>query len=647
MENTSLICLPAEILGHIFQFLGTRDKVAISCTCVHLRRVSLDPSLWKTVKLSYLTSHGWKLLESLMKKNCTFIVNLYIHGLMSLTKIVGIVGRCCALQSLGLLIKAPQLTSPHIDALCNNLKNLKSLDVLVSVPPHEPVFSPKSLSAMSKLHHLALYMSHTHIPSQVDLLQCFDAWLKNRCRPQHVELHLSNQAPLSLSTLYMTWCTHIQMKSPMISCEGSGTFTLCLQCVRIGWQGSCKPTMQVTLNNGEESSSLHFKCVCQESLGMEMKSCMPVISYDGCHFANFVELVSIPNSFITTPHNLTHLDLSNITSLIPEQICHIAHSCPQLMVFCISGCFNALTHLCGLEVLVKCCQRLKYLGLSRISFSKINHIDFWKILSLTNLKSLTVSNCCFSCTSTAKTSASDSVFNNQDQLAVYCKKLSTLKGLELVCCNHYCDKSSCLPCSSISDSHLGLIQFFDHLTHLSITTTTSRGFPRAVSSIFSRCQLLQKFHLEYRSHHSGIGFGSITLPLPMRDVNVFGALTQLYLISSTYSIPDDLCASLGTIGKMTHLHLLVEHISMKSIEVLLKGNTKLISVAILMRKSHGKKFKEFIKHLTSNLNTCYAVLSGKCIVQDNCSRRNDRDLLLDMSSADFNSDLRPIWLSIM
>ena len=638
-SRLSLIDLPSEVIASIFHFLETRDVVAISCTCVHLRCVASETFLWKRVKVSYLKPRDLDVVGLLVKKRGQSIQNLHMHGSVPLGKALAVVGSCRALERLSLFLIKASITTLQIKALLSNITTIRSLSLLISASQLDSVLNHKS-SSMNILHHLALYVQ---TPIRMEPLLYLDAWAKNRCRPQHFELHLNYQLPVTLSSLYTMWHTRIQPHLPTPSCQEVSTFTLCLHCACTRYKGTCKPDFQIVVGDRDCPSVYSLHVLNQELLGTEVGGCIPIVTYNGKSLASFIPSVNLPSSVLSDLSKITHLNLSHLTSMIPQHVSYIAQSCHQLVALCMNGCSNAFHHLSGFEMLIEGCHRLKYLGISGISNSKVDCSNFWRILSLSQIRLLTVSNCFFNTTSPTKSPRKTS---EQDQLAMYFRKLTTLDHLELVCCNSLQDKPSCVSCSSISDSQLEFIHLFSNLVHLSMRTTTSRGFPKAMKHIFTDCQLIKKFRFEYRSLYSCLGFGSITLPCPNQEMMYFKDLTQLCLVSASYCIPDALCDLLGQLGKLTHLYLFVDHISMKAIEVLLRGNSKLTSVVILMQKSHGKSFKDFVKRLISASNTCYAVLAGQCVIQDNCSRKNDRDIQSDLSVVDLMSNLGPLWLPV-
>ena len=637
-SKLSLIDLPSEVIASILLFLDTRDVVAISCTCAHLRYVASETFLWKRVKVSYLKPSDLDVVGLLVKKRGQSIQYLHIHGSVPLGKALAVVGCCRALERLSLFLIKASITTLQIDTLLSNIATIRSLSLLISASQLASVLSRKS--SMNILHHLALYVQ---TPTRVEPLHYLDAWAKNSYRPQHFELHLNYQLPGTLSSLYTMWYTHVQPNLPTPSCQKVSTFTLCLQCVCTGYKGTCKPDFQIVVGGKDCPSVYSLYALNQELLGIEVGGCIPIVSHNGRSLASFIPSVNLPSLVFSDLSKITHLNLSHLTSMIPQHVSYIAQSCHQLVALCMNGCSNAFHHLSGFEMLIGGCHRLKYLGISGISNSKVDCVNFWRILSLSRIRLLTVSNCFFNITSPTKSPRKTS---EQDQLAMHFRKLMTLNYLELVCCNSLQNKPSCVSCSSISDSQLELIHSFSNLVHMSLRTTTTRGFPKAMKHIFTDCQLIKNLRFEYRSLYSCLGFGSITLPCPSQETMYYKGLTQLCLVSASYCIPDALCDLLGQLGKLTHLYIFVDHISIKAIEVLLRGNSKLTSVVILMRKSHGKSFKDFVKRLMSALNTCYAVLAGQCVIEDNCSRKNDRDIQSDLSVVDLMSDLGPLWLSV-
>lgn len=628
----SLSALPLECLDEILRCLSTRDVVAVGCSCSALRRVTSSSSrLWRRVCFSRVANEHEEVVRSLLKQYGHWAHSVHVSTTLPYGKIVKLLASCKSCTSLSLRFQSARSSSispVQLKALCSQLSCLKSVELWNRTSNAACLTDVVSLlSGLTNLDDATLHLSGVHPGT---LLQ---AWVSLRCRPRCISLHTDfsqdDLLPQMLSLLkgHSSWT---------MSVAESSTFTCCVSCADPLEADMCKPEIQVSLG----ANTAPFVMIPIQSLSIPVKGSCSLVQTTLRTVAVFTaeEMPSvIPCTW--NLHVVTHLNLSKLRVLEASDILsHVAESCKELMALNVSGSVGVMLNLAGLQSVILHCSKLRFIDVSGIPIANADVAHFWEILSSSSLTHLTVGNCSLSSANSLAVGQATRPLQEcpNDDVWAICSSLTSLQALELRCCNVAAKKHVCLSCSAFSASQLAKVQVFAHLSYLACYTSTVK--PYSLKSILSECRALQCLRFEYRSMQLQAGGGSLCLPGP--SPGLYASLTQLCIVSTVLTLSDDICEALGQNGKLTHIFLLIQAMSLKAIEQLLRGNRRLAAVQIIFMSFLGKHFKTFVQKLSSDFKDHYAVQCGRFTIKDNCLRQVN---LLSAMTADVNSNLGTLW----
>ena len=628
----SLLALPLECLEEILGYLSTRDVVAVGCSCNALRSVTTSSSkLWRRVCFSRVTSKQEEVVWGLLKQHGHWAHSVRVSATLPFGKLVKLLAPCKSCASLSLCFQSARnsgISPVQLKALCSQLICLKSVDLWNKTSNATCLTDVVSLlSGLANLDEATLHLSSVH---PVTLLQ---AWLSLHCRPRHISLHTDFSQDDLLQQMLSLLKRH---SSCTMSLVESTVFTCCVSCADPLQTDMCKPEIQVTLG----ASTAPFIVIPIQSLSIPVRGSCSLVQTTHRTVAVF-STEEVPSVVPRTwnLHVVTHLNLSKLCVLEASDILSlVAESCKELVALNVSGSVGVLMNLAGLQSVIQNCLNLKFIDVSGIPIANADVTHFWEILSSSSLTHLTVGNCSLSSAKSLSLgqAARPLQDNPNDDAWAICSSLTSLHALELHCCNVAAKKHVCWNCSTFSDSQFAKVQVFTHLSYLACYTSTLK--PHSLKPILSECCALQCLRFEYRSMQLQAGSGSLYLPGP--SPGLYESLTQLCIVSTVLTLSDDICEELGQNGKLTHIFLLIQAMSLKAIEQLLRGNHRLAAVQMMFMSFLGKHFKAFVQELSSDLNDYYAVQCGRFTIKDNCLRQIN---LLSAMTADVASNLGTLW----
>ena len=628
----SLPSLPLECLEEILGRLSTRDVVAVGCSCRALRRVTSSSSrLWRRVCFSYVANEHEDVVRSLLKLYGHWVHSVHVSTTLPYGKPVKLLALCNSCTSLLLRFQSARSSSispVQLKALCSQLICLKSVELWNRTNNAACLTDVVSLiSGLTNLDEATLHQSSVH---PVTVLQ---AWIRLRCRPRCISLHTDFKQDDLLHQMLSLLKGH---SSWTMSVAESSTFTCCVSCADPPQADMCKPEIQVSLG----ASTAPFIIIPIQSLSIPVKGSCSLVQTPHRTVAVFsAEEVPSVIPCIWNLHTVTHLNLSKLCALEGSDILlHVAESGKELVALNVCGSVGVMVNLAGLQSVVQNCLNLKFIDVSGIPIANADVAHFWESLSSSSLTHLTVSNCSLSSARSLAVGQAAKPLQecpNDDAWAI-CSRLTSLHALELRCCNVAAKKHVCLSCSAFSDGQLAKVQVFAHLSYLACYTSTVK--PHSLRSILSECRALQYLRFEYRSMQLQAGSGSLCLPGP--SPGLYASLTQFCIVSTVLTLSDDVCEALGQNGKLTHVFLLIQAMSLKAIEQLLRGNHRLAAVQMMFMSFLGKHFRTFVQKLSSDLKEYYAVQCGRFTIKDNCVRQIN---VLSTMTADVNSSLGTLW----
>lgn len=625
----SLPALPLECLEEILGYLSTRDVVAVGCSCSRLHRVlSTSSRLWRRVCFPHVAGEQEDAVRSVLKQYGHWAHSTHLSTSLPYGKVVKLLAPCRACVSLSLRIQSARNTSispVQLKALCSQLTCLKSVELWNGTSSATCLMDVVSLiSGFTNLDEVILHMSGVH---PVTLLQ---AWISLHCHPRRISLHTDCSQDSILNQLL-----HV-LKGHSVSTAETSIFTCCMSCADPAPADRCKPEIQVSLG----TDTAPFTVTPIHSLAIPVSGSCSLVQ-DARRTVAVFSTEEVPSIIPCTGslHTVTHLNLSKLCMLeASDVLSHVAESCKELVALNISGSVGVVANLAGLQSVVLNCLNLKFIDVSGIPVANTDVAHFWEIVASSSLTHLTVSNCLLCPAKSLPVRHSkkpQQETRNDDAWALY-RRLTSLQALELCCCNVAAKKFVCLSCASFSDVQLAKVHEFSRLSYLACYTSAVK--PHSLKSILSECHALQYLRFEHRSMQLQAGSGTLCMPGP--SPGLCASLTQVCIVSTALTLSDDFCETLRRNGKLTHIFLLIQAMSLKAIEQLLRGNRRLIAVQMMFMLPLGKEFKTFVQRLSADLKDCYAVQCGRFTIKDNCVRQVNP---LSAMMVDNNSNLGNLW----
>ena len=608
-DNFSI--LPAEILVYIFCLLPTiRDKAKLRYVSRRIRLASETPLLWTDFVWPFYGTHEERCVSGILKA-CGGCIKLlsFPNYMPAPSKLVKMLHHCRNVTklSLGTCMPANQL-----EKIVLNMSQLQMLEV--HWKPH--LISPLLLiAAKLQLVELTMYRHFGYDNSEGIHYMYVEEYVNVHCTPPNFNV-VTKMCPHLVKCLVFEW---MHMWNPRVpaGCTGNIKF---YDSLKVPLNVSCSiPDFQ--LQFGQSAKLPFIKPSKFRLLGFDkdlliLTDC--TINSKKSHKAfaiatekyfGYDDVISISDSQLnTTIHSLncvTHFDASNFNLLFSGHLEQLSVSCPHLLQLSLQNNPHCLKSLAGLRSIAKCSPNLQGLNLSGVHIDNIeDHLELWKILGEFDLTNLVAELCIM------HGFGENNAF--EQKLICLLKECLSLKVLECNLCT--CEASSFwISCLQYYPECL-LFGNFSSLVHCGLY-----GFRGAfLENLLSKCEVLT--HVKYVYYDM---FNFLNTPAHNPE------LRQLCIEADNSVIGEHFLDTVSSHGKLEHVVLSVESITVEGIQVLIKNSSKLITFHMYIFedicKEGGKKVNPV--SFTSTLKKAFPgrklfAIGGLKIVQGNMYRKS-------------------------
>ena len=235
----------------------------------------------------------------------------------------------------------------------------------------------------------------------------------------------------------------------------------------------------------------------------------------------------------------------------------VAVACPNLQRLNLESNYDCLRPLRGLRMVANHCRDLRGLSIKCISVLDMeSQIGLWDIVSSMSLTDLVADVC---------TLQSDS---DNAQLISFFQKCSTLRALQ---CESFYDEV-CSVCIN-AEVKWSLLSHFPSLKYCNMPG----DHPSVVQDIISGCKELEVFRCEP------------VVSLLISSVFT-SSLQQIYIQSHSTNIPDIFMETVSAHGRLLHVALLVNSLTIQGIIILIRNSPELLTFAICASSIVFNKF---------------------------------------------------------
>ena len=552
--------LPADVLVYIFCLLPTmRDKAKLRYVSRRVRLASETPSLWAEFVWPFYGTHEERCVSGILKTCGEYIKLLsfpnYVPAPSKLAKMLYHCRNVTKL-SLGTCMSAAN----QLEKIVENMTQLRMLEV--HWKPH--LITPLLLiAAKLRLVELTMYRHFGYDNSEGIHYMYVEEYVNLRCTPPNLNV-VTKICPHLVKCLVFEW---MNMWNPRIpaGCTGNVKF---YDSLTVPLNISCSiPDFQ--LQFGQSAKLPFVKPSKFRSLGFDedlliLTDCTRDSNKSHKAFAISTEkyfgydhVISISDSQLNTGiHSLncvTHFDASNFNLLFSGHLEQLSVSCPDLQQLSLKDNPHCLKSLAGLCSIAKHSPNLQGLNLSGVHINNIeDHLELWKILSELKLTHLAAELCIM-----------HGFGENDDfeqKLICLLKKCLNLKALECNLCT--CEASKFwISCFQYYPECL-LFGYFPLLAYCGLY-----GFQGAfLVNLLSKCETLT--HVKYVYYDM---FHILNIPAHNPS------LQQLCIEADNSAVGEHFMDTISSHGKLEHVVLSVESITVKGIHVLIKNSSNLVT----------------------------------------------------------------------
>ena len=537
----NILNLPVELLLYIVSFLPTmRDKVKLRYISQKLRVISETPSLWSIFVWPYYDFREESSLMRSLKACGRFIKKLDFPDHVAPPTLFKMLEHCRNVTDLNLPV-VTELDSEQLRIAVQHMKRLKKLEVQLST-------DIKPLLLIDGLEELLVHVSKQHHPMCLPWVQ---EWMSNGFVPSH--LTLIAKLGYDIERVFLESLLHWNF----IPLVGHTAYFKHYKIFRSPLNlYPCIPDYQLVFG---ESVTLPF--VKPSSFGIFLDWDMATVTdciYDGKIIGkvdtgvyNFFQNVVL-NKVVDSLKFVTEFDFGFSETLQSGNLEQVAIACPNLQRLDVYGNDFCLSPLRGLLMIVNHCSHLCGLNLRNISVKDVeSQLGVWEILSNSmSLTHLAIDVCFLHC-------KSDDVY--EKKLISLFQKCATLRALQF---DSFYNEEWCEVCAN-SEIKWSLLSHFPSLQYCNVHNSQ----PNLVQDVIGNCKELVVFMCQ--SYASYMISSSITTNLQ-----------QLFIHSKCTNIPDMFMLTVSASGKLEHVELYVNSVTMNGITSLIKNSPGLLSFRI-------------------------------------------------------------------
>eukprot|EP00731_Ephydatia_muelleri_P007265 Em0003g1513a len=578
-------CIPDEVVCVIFGYLPAQSKFFLRLTCRRLFRIGGDPSLWKVISLSHVTSKAEGMLRSMLSLASQTLRSLRIMGDCVPSKYWNEVLKCRFLETLE--VYGAKLTVAQLKRLVGRTRALSSVGFDVGM--YGAIEFREYLSIVRELPYVMvrMYTKRQGVGLQTDVIT---TWAKQGYSPRQL-------AVVDLDAYAADYTPHLLMDALTgLHLPGCAIPSAVLKVyVRNVMPLDLLPTPPIMEVHVDLTGTIQIARTYIFS-DINVPVCLSTISEKALNGRycpggfNQQKPCYTERPFSLIAASLVHLDLTNMKSLLPEHLLHIGHHCCNLKQLVLDSCDKCLSSLDGIkEVALRC--PLKGLSVTGIMKDSVPcTAELWdSISSMPVLTHLIVEGCLLQPEAPQPVAAmktmkgSDSACRHSlmphipvetSQLGISLQRLKNLAALEVQCFTF------CSYCKRLTDDHLGVLSHLMGLVYLRVKRLPPFHYTKWLTAVFTNCPDLKYVYIS-NTH------GSITLPT---DPTAYTNLEQFFFESPDQQLSQDCVNALISAGKLTHLFLILN--SMNADVVLKLAHARFVLVSLV-------KTMNLVKTMTS------------------------------------------------
>jgi len=530
--------LPVELLVYIISFLPTiRDLVKLRYVCQRLRVASETPTLWCEFMWPLFDPQEENSAKSVLKACGAHIKRMAFPDHVRPSTLFEMLSHCSKITQLFLPVET-ELDSEQLRTAVRHMKNLEKLEMQLCS-------DIKPLLHIRELNDLTV-----HVPQQYHSLcsQWLLEWMKKSFVPCHLNLVADfgyemegvflqsllqwNFTPLVGKTSYFKHYT--KLRSPLNLYPPIPVFqlvigqTIVLPLVKPSSFGIFLDWDMATLTD----CIFDGKVVCKADTGVY----------------NFFRDAVLNKVVIDNLNCVTEFNFAYSETLQSGNLEQVAVACPNLQRLNLENNVDCLHPLKGLRMIASNCCNLRGLSVRCISVTYIeSQLGLWDIVSRMRLTDLVADVCVLQSNS------------NDVQLIGFFQKCSTLQALQL---ESFYDDDICGVCAH-GEVKWSMLSHFPSLKYCYLPG----NHPYLVQDIISSCKELAVLRCE----------PNVSLLISSAFTS---SLQQLYIQSHDTNIPDMFMETVSAHGRLLHVVLLVNSISIQGIIILIRNSPELLSLAI-------------------------------------------------------------------
>ena len=542
--------LPIELLLYIFLLLPTsRDIVRLRYVSRKIRSISETSTLWKNFLWPWYDSREERSVNEVLKACGTHIKRLTFPGDFSAgmapSTAMKFLQHCCNVTEITL---DTCLNGDEVQKIVE-MKFLRKLEIRWIKSPAVPI--EPIIVACSKLEELLLKCDlSSHI------LCCLDMWANSGFKPPTLSIVNGGLGDNSIM-LIQRWP---QLNS-RIPAGHTAHFKLCFNRWNCSLLNSSFPEFQLEFGQNATYPFIKPSNFGLFGFGKDlMLLTNSTINGKVIHQLNKPYIRSEEYSLVTSHLRCNVATLNFVTDFDASCFGLLSGHLEQLSVSCtnlerLNLAFNesCLESLKGLKSIVNQCHSLQGLKLNGIHFTRVqNCIELWELLSeIKMLNHLTVETCSMEPFGKNDTCAQHS-FLKLVQKFVY------LEHLQL----SYNERSPCSSCHDTSDeAYPQLLAHFPVLIYCHVI-----GKPSNVADIITNCKRLKYIECDV------IGYANIP---SLSTIAPNQYLQHLYIYSPGSNIGEMFMDSVSAHGKLEHVYLSVQCVTIAGITALVQNSPKL------------------------------------------------------------------------
>ena len=543
-----LLSLPVEVIVYIVLLLTARDKVTLRHVSRRLQTIMETPSLWHEFVWPLYNAEEEGCVERIVKWCGVYVKRLSFPDDVPKPQLFWRMLHWCS-NVVELNLTATDRYQDHLSIAIAHLAQLEKLDIRWNGR------FPSLLTFTNNLKELTVRIKHTHEPS---VLASVNGWITEGFKVRSLNIvyyrvHVFVKALLEKWTLYNS---HVPDGHTGYLRLYSGNKDL-----------SCSlPMFQLQFGKAATLPFLDANKFGLVDLKQEDLMLMTICSHSSTVVHNGIGALE-HNNAIQRIGNLKFLTDFSISDKLfnSEQLESLAVLCPNLQRLNLQNSINCLKSLKGLYSVANHCHHLEKLNLLGISAKQVDHVELWKVLSNIKLTHLAIQLC--------NTAA---LPNDVQTLAILYNKCSSLEALHLKRSMHSLYQYGCSLCKSYSDDYLLLLSQFPSLTSCLVEKIPPCQNVNAIKNILANCKHLKYFKFTLDSKEAA-NYCNIqpTLSFPFAC-----SLQQLYIVISTFNIPDVFMNTVSAHGGLVHVILHVSTIRYEGIVTLIENSPELLTLHV-------------------------------------------------------------------